>query len=130
MYISMYAGSPTAGGTDGTPVSSMGALSSPISATVEAEQKKVVTVAVRCQAGYHAGFVYITPATRSGTTYSTGSDFVEVSADGTNWVSDTAITIEDVGSTNKLFYVRISGGETGGTDDTGALRCYAEVEAD
>lgn len=129
MYVNMYAGNPTAGGTDGTLVSSMGTLTSPISAVVPAETKKVITCAVRCQDGYTADVVYITPYTRSGSSYSVGSDFIEVSEDGTNWVSDTAIMLMSVGSTNKLFYVRISGGTTGGADDTGALRCYAEVEA-
>lgn len=127
MYITMYTGNPTAGATDGTPVSSMGSLTSPIGAMVEAGQKVVVPCAVRCVAGY-IGYVTLSTATREGSSYVSGSDWIELSEDGENWGS--SVQLMDVTDTNKLFYVRIAGGETGGADDTGAIRCYAEVEED
>lgn len=127
MYITMYTGNPTAGATDGTPVSSMGSLTSPIGAMVEAGQKVVVPCAVRCVAGYVAG-VTLAAFTREGSSYSPGSTWIELSEDGENW-SDS-VTLINVVDVNKLFYVRIAGGETGGADDTGAIKCHAEVEED
>lgn len=125
-YIKMYAGNPTAGGTDGTEVSSNGTLTSPINAMVSAGQTATVKCAVRCLTGYIA-LVTIATATRDGQgNYTAGSDWIQVSDDGETWGS--SIQIDDVVDENAIFYVKISGGSTGGSDNSGALRCYAEVD--
>lgn len=129
MYVNMYTGNPTADGTDGVLVSSAGALTSPISAMAGAEEEVIVPCAVRCVvAGYTAYVCHISVQTRSGSTYIAGSDWISLSLDGENW--STNIDVMNVGSTNKIFYVKISGGTVGGYDDTGALLCNAEIEED
>lgn len=125
---SIYAGNPTAGGTDGTEVSDSGTLTSPVSATVERGESATVTCACRCATGYVA-IVTIATATRgSGGSYSAGCDFLKVSTDGTNW--QDSIQLVDVVDENELFYVKITGGQTAGTVTSGALRMYAEVDVD
>jgi len=128
MYIKMYTGNPTAGGTDGTEVSSNGTLTSPINATVEAGQSQIVTCAVRCLAGYIALCTIAAYTRTAGGTYEAGSDWIQVSTDGNTWGS--SIQIDDVVDENALFYVKISGGQSGGADNSGALRCFAEVDVD
>lgn len=53
-YLNVYMNNPTAGGTDGTLVSTDGAQTSPISATLDASKAEsaVIKLALRCGAGY------------------------------------------------------------------------------
>lgn len=53
-YLNVYMNNPTADGTDGTQVSTDGANTSPISATLDAskEENAVIKCALRCESGY------------------------------------------------------------------------------
>lgn len=53
-YINLYTGNPTAGGTDGTAVSTGDTETSPVSVTLDATtaETKIVKCALRCEAGY------------------------------------------------------------------------------
>lgn len=53
-YLNVYMNNPTADGTDGTLVSTDGAQTSPISATLDAskEENAVIKLALRCGSGY------------------------------------------------------------------------------
>lgn len=53
-YINVYKNNPTAGGTDGTAVSTGGAYTDPITVSLDASQSesKKVKLAIRCEAGY------------------------------------------------------------------------------
>lgn len=126
-HLNMYTGNPTAGGYDGTVVSDMGTLTSPIAATLEKGATVVIPCAVRCVTGYY-GIAHIAAATRQQDgTYTIGSDWIEVSEDGTNWTSMIDVEAE---AYNTLFYVKLTAGQTAGRISDGALRCLAEVEQD
>lgn len=53
-YINIYKNNPTAGGTDGTAVSTDGAYTSPITVTLDAanNESQTVKLAIRTEAGY------------------------------------------------------------------------------
>ena len=53
-YINVYMNNPTQDKTDGTLVSSDGAQTSPIAATLDASkaESKIIKLAIRCEAGY------------------------------------------------------------------------------
>lgn len=53
-YINVYQNNPTAGGTDGTAVSTGGAYTAPITVSLDASQNetKTVKLAIRTEAGY------------------------------------------------------------------------------
>lgn len=127
-YCSIYAGNPTAGGTDGVEVSDSGTLTAPVSATVERGESATVTCAVRCATGYIALATIATATRGSGGTYTAGCDWMKVSTDGTNW--QDSIQIDDIVDANVLFYVKLTGGSTAGTVSNGALRLLAEVDVD
>lgn len=55
-YMNAYAGNPTAGGTDGTIISTDGTQTAPLVINLDASQNetKKVKLALRCEEGYHA----------------------------------------------------------------------------
>lgn len=127
--IGIFAGNPTAGGTDGWEVSQNGALTSPVSATVTRGGTEAVKLAVRCEAGYYASTVNLSVATRgSGGSYSSGCDWLRLSVDGTTWTQ--TLTLHDVYDENSIFYAQITGGVDAGTVSNGAIKLTGNVEAE
>ncbi|BAL83520.1 hypothetical protein SELR_18120 [Selenomonas ruminantium subsp. lactilytica TAM6421] len=126
-YINLYMNNPTAGGTDGTAVSTNDTETNPVSVTLDAtkNEEKVVTLALRTEEGYK-----------------TSGDTV-ISFDGTTkdkWqVSETAdgsfnetLTISDsIGTTNKLFYVKAtsSSDEKPSNDKSVNIKVSTKIEA-
>lgn len=100
-YINIYQGNPTAGGTDGTVVSSDGSFTAPISFSLDASQSesKVVTCAIRTETGYRATDVTIQPT-------KTSSPFTLCKT--ANGTYTTTLTFAEVTAVNSVFYVKAS----------------------
>lgn len=113
-YIGIIAGNPTADETDGWEVSSGGLYTSPLSATVERNQTKVVKCAVRCQLGY----------TCASASLVTTAAWLKLSTDQENWAS--TLTLTDIDDTNKIFYAQITGGADAGTTN-GTINLSGQV---
>lgn len=105
-YINMYKGAVTAGGTDGTPISTDGSFTAPVSIQLDAaiSENKVQTLAVRTETGYSASNVtiYAVNDTDNHVTLCT-------TANGT---FTSSITIASVTATNTIFYVKASSTDT------------------
>ena len=126
-YINIYKNNPTAGGTDGTAVSTDGAYTSPVTVTLDAAQSesKKVKLAIRCETGYN---------TAGNTVISDNGDTNDrwklcLTENGTNTDSITiSSTIDD---TNTIFYAQASSAstETPATDRTVSLRVATTILA-
>lgn len=113
-YIAIFKGNVTAGGTDGTEVSSGGLMTAPVEATLNTGTNNVQQLAVRCAQGLSSASVDITSL----------EAWLTLSLDG-NTYSNT-ITVTNVGDTNKLFYAKMTGGSTVGVE-TGSIELEATV---
>lgn len=126
-YINIYKNNPTAGGTDGTAVSTDGAYTSPVTVTLDAAQSesKKVKLAIRCETGYN---------TSGNTVISDNGDTNDrwklcLTENGTYTDSITiSSTIDD---TNTIFYAQASSvsTETPATDRTVSLRVATTILA-
>ena len=126
-YINIYKNNPTAGGTDGTAVSTDGAYTSPVTVTLDAAQSesKKVKLAIRCETGYN---------TAGNTVISDNGDTNDrwklcLTENGTYTDSITiSSTIDD---TNTIFYAQASSAstETPATDRTVSLRVATTILA-
>lgn len=112
-YIAIFKGTVTAGGTDGTEVS-VGLWTVPIEATLHTGASSTQTCAVRCATGCSASTVELTSV----------SSWLKLSTDNTTF-SDS-ITLNNVGDTNKLFYVMMTAGSNVGVEN-GAIELEATV---
>lgn len=124
-WLNLYNNNPTAGGTDGTAVST-GDYSNSISFNLDASQTetKVQPLAIRTESGYMA---------KSGTTISETSDtsdFWKLSLDNVNW-SDTIVFSDTITATNTLFYIKASSAttENPSRDRDVKFRVVADIEA-
>lgn len=103
-YINLYMNSPTAGGTDGTAISTDGTYTAPLTVTLNAStnESKKIRLAIRTTSGYQ---------TYSSTTISDSNDTNDrwklcLTEDGTYTDS---ITIDDIiTDSNKVFWVQAS----------------------
>lgn len=111
----------TSGGRDGVEVSDGGLFTSPAKASLSRSQSTVLTLAVRCESGYSLTELELSLATYNPTiaTFVPGCSWAELSADGTTFSS--TLTLQNVGDTNKLFYVRVTSGTTIGTEKAGIV---------
>lgn len=99
--LGLYIGTITAGGTDGTAVSTDG--TSPITASLNAttNEEKVIPVAIRTQAGY----VVENNATIS---FSKATDKWALSADGTTFNAyGDALQLSGITAVNKIFHLKV-----------------------
>lgn len=103
-YINLYMNSPTAGGTDGTAISTDGTYTAPLTVTLNAStnESKKIRLAIRTTSGYQ---------TYGSTTISDSNDTNDrwklcLTEDGTYTDS---ITIDDIiTDSNKVFWVQAS----------------------
>ncbi|MSV24230.1 hypothetical protein FYJ78_03315 [Selenomonas sp. WCA-380-WT-3B 3/] len=126
-YINVYKSNPTAGGVDGTQVSTDDAESSPISVTLDASKAEsaVITCALRCEDGYKT--IGDTTLSLVGTDTSKWS--LSATADGT---FASTLTISDViENKNKLFYVKAisSSTETPVNDTSTNIKVVTKIQA-
>lgn len=107
-YINVYKNNPTAGGTDGTAVSTDDAFTSPISFTLDATQNEsaVQKCAIRTETGY------VTTGTTTITDYNDTDDRLKFcwTQDGT--FEDSISTNNPITDTNTIFYVKASSADT------------------
>lgn len=126
-YINIYKNNPTAGGTDGTAVSTDGAYSSPVTVTLDASQSesKKVKLAIRCETGYN---------TAGNTVISDNGDTNDrwklcLTENGT--YTDSITIPSTIDDTNTIFYAQASSAstETPATDRTVSLRVATTILA-
>ena len=102
-YIGIFAGNPTEGEQDGWEVSSGGLYTSPLSATLERNQTRLLACAVRCEVGYTCDSVTLT----------SNKAWLQLSVDGITF--SNSITLTNIDDTNTLFFAEITGGADPGT---------------
>jgi len=126
-YINIYKNNPTAGGTDGTAVSTDGAYTSPVTVTLDAAQSESqkVKLAIRCETGYN---------TYGNTVISDNGDTNDrwklcLTENGT--YTDSITIPSTIDDTNTIFYAQASSAstETPATDRTVSLRVATTILA-
>lgn len=126
-YINVYKGNPTAGGTNGTALSTGGDMTSPLTIVLDASINEVKTekLAIRCETGYR---------TTGNTVIQDFGDTDDrwkfsLTEDGT---FDDAITISSaIGAVNTIFWARASSSslESPSRDTSVTLKVTAMIEA-
>ena len=107
-YINVYTNNPTAGGTDGTAVSTDGAFTAPISFSLDASRNESQTLplAIRTQTGYKTmGTTVIQDQNDS-------SDRLKLCWTANGTFTDSISTTDEITATNKMFYARASSSDT------------------
>ena len=126
-YINAYMNNPTAGGTDGTAISTDGTQTAPLVLTLDASQNetKKVKLGIRCEPGY---------TTNGNTVIQDNNDTDDrwkfsLMENGTY---DDAITIASaIGSVNTIFWAQASSSslETPQRDTSVTMRISTVIEA-
>lgn len=118
---------PTAGGTDGTAISTGGDQTSPLVVTLDAStnETKKTKLGIRCEAGY---------ATTANTTIQDNNDTADrwkfgLTENGT--FTDTIVIASSIGTVNTIFYAQASSDslETPARDTSVSMRVNAVIQA-
>ncbi len=126
-YINLYMNNPTAGGTDGTAISTDGTYTSPLTVSLDAaiNESKTVKLAVRTETGY---------TTTGSTTISDNGDTNDhwklcLSENGT--FTDSITISNAITDVNTVFYAKASSADTEipSTDRSVSLRVAATIAA-
>ena len=126
-YINLYMNNPTAGGTDGTAISTDGTYTSPLTVSLDAaiNESKTVKLAVRTETGY---------TTTGSTTISDNGDTNDrwklcLTENGT--FTDSITISNAITNVNTVFYAKASSANTEGpsTDRSVSLRVAATIAA-
>lgn len=126
-YINLYMNNPTAGGTDGTAISTDGAYTSPLTVSLDASinESKTVKLAVRTESGY---------TTTGNTTISDNGDTNDrwklcLTENGT--FTDSITIPNAITNANTIFYAKASSAstETPQTDHSVSLRVATTIAA-
>ena len=124
-FINIYKDNPTAGGTDGTAVSTGDSFASPIQFTLDAEQSESRTMkcAIRTGAGYKAQNVTISDLNDA-------EDRFKLCKTSSGTFTDE-IFFAEVFDTNTIFYVKATSAnnEQPKTDRTVKIRYYGTLVA-
>lgn len=123
-YINVYQGNPTAGGTDGTVVSTGDDFSSPINFDLNAEENesKVVPLALRTEAGYKVTDCTVTD-------YNDRNNKITFCLTQDGEFTDSII-IPEITDTNVVFYIKAtsSDDEPTQTDQNIKIRYYGSLQ--
>lgn len=124
-YINVYKNNPTAGGTDGTAVSTGGAYTDPITVSLDASQSesKKVKLAIRCETGYEtSGNTVIAD---SGDT----NDRWKLCLTENGTYADSITISSTIGTTNVVFWAQASSAntESPSTDRSVSLQVTATI---
>lgn len=126
-FINLYMNNPTAGGTDGTAISTDGTYTSPLTVSLDAaiNESKTVKLAVRTETGY---------TTTGSTTISDNGDTNDrwklcLTENGT--FTDSITISNAVTDVNTVFYAKASSADTEvpSTDRSVSLRVAATIAA-
>lgn len=124
-YINVYKNNPTAGGTDGTAVSTGGAYTSPITVALNASQSesKTVKLAIRCESGYTT--VGDTTIADSGDT----NDRWKLCLTENGTFADSITISTAIANANVVFYAKASSAstETPATDRSVSLQITTTI---
>lgn len=106
--IHIYNGTVTAGGTDGTEISYEGALTNPISFTLDAAtaESKTQAIAIRCDSGFSTSGNTVVSFT------GTNADKWSVSATENGTYASTLTIMTAIGATNTVIYVKADSAAT------------------
>ena len=125
--INLYQGAVTAGGTNGTQVSTDGAYSMPIVFELDASQNetKTVALAIRTDSGY------ATTGTVTVADYGDTNDRLKLCWTQNGTFTDSITTTNAITATNTLFYCKASSDstESPSTDRSASLRVTAKIVA-
>lgn len=107
-YINAYKNNPTAGGMDGTTVSTGGVFTAPIRFTLDASQNESQTVklAIRAEAGY------TTSGTTTIRTLNDTNNRLKLCWTENGTFTNSISTAESISSVNTIFYAQASAVET------------------
>lgn len=107
-YMNVYMNNPTAGGTDGTAVSTDDDFTAPITVTLDATQSetKIVKLGIRTETGFET--VGDTTISDSNDT----ADFWKLSFDSDTGWTDTLVFSDTIVATNSIFYAKASSATT------------------
>ena len=126
-YINVYMNNPTAGGTDGTAISTGGDQTSPLVITLDAStnETKKAKLGIRCEAGY---------ATTGNTTIQDNNDTADrwkfgLTENGT--FTDTLVIASTIDTVNTIFYAQASSDslETPTRDTSVSMRVNSVIQA-
>ena len=103
-YINLYTNNPTAGATDGTPISIEGAFTAPLSFVLDTRQStsQILPVAIRTESGY------ITTGTTTISDNNDTNDRLSLCWTPDGEFADSISTAESISSVNTIFYVQAS----------------------
>lgn len=105
-YINIYKNNPTAGGTDGTAVSTDGTFTAPIEFALDASKNEVAVqpLAIRTESGYIATDVTISDNNDT-------DDRIKLCLTENGTFADS-LSIGSVSAVNSIFYVKASSADT------------------
>ena len=125
-YINVYKNNPTAGGTDGTAISTSDTFTEPLTVTLDAAQSEtaIVKLGIRTETGYQASDTTIGDLgdTNDRWKFSFSSD--------TGWADSITFT-DTITTTNTIFYAKATSAttETPYTDRSVKLRVTSTIVA-
>ena len=101
-YINVYKNNPTAGGTDGTAVSTDGDFTAPISFVLDASQNEsqIQKLGIRTEAGY------VTSGTTTISDNNDTNDRLKLSWTENGTFADSISTANSISSVNTIFYAQ------------------------
>ena len=134
-YINLYTGNPTAGGTDGTVVSTGDTETSPVSVTLNATNAEtaIVKCALRCEAGYKtSGDTKITFTGTSAAKWQVAADnsYADATAAAAATFASTLTIPTAIDATNTIVWLKaLSSADESPANDTGTdLQVACTVE--
>lgn len=126
-YINLYKNNPTAGGTDGTAISTDGEYTSPLTVTLDASlaESKKVKLAIRTESGYQ------TTGDTTISDYGDTTDKWKLSLTEDGAYSDSITITDTITTTNTIFWVEASSTTTEKPriDSSVSLRVTTTIEA-
>ena len=130
-YINIYAGNPTAGGTDGTAVSTGDTEASPVSVTLNASNAEtaIVKCALRCNSGYNtSGNTVITFTGISTAKWQVAADnnYADATAAAAATFASTLTISTSIAATNTIVWLKA----LSSTDESPANDTTADLQVD
>lgn len=133
-YINLYMNNPTAGGTDGTVISTDNAENAPLTAVLDASQSesKIMKCAVRCESGYEAqagALLGASGTTASKWTFALDNNYADAEAAASAVYASQIIFPNAIDTTNTIFWAKAasSSDESPGNDITVNIFCRVTI---
>ena len=129
-HLRIYMNNPTAGGVDGTEISS-GDDTLPLSITLDASkaESKAAKCAVRCDSGYLIDGdtdIYAEGTNAAKWQFAPDNNYADADIALNMGVWSSTLTISDVAATNKVFWVKAMSATTEDPQNDRSVKIYAE----